>query len=141
MRHSFTPATHRLRFSEDVPVLHPRRVRTNPPLSRSHSGTARIGENIVKKVLVAGLIAIVSVAGFGQVTNGVVPFSAWDHTVNLNNLNVMISIPIRSKTGLVPFSSGVVINDHVDVSGGTISTEPVFAGQTLQGNLGIANLA
>ena len=67
--------------------------------------------------VVASLFTFVSSAGIatGQVSPGLVSWSAYDgglyDTINLQNLNVTLNIPVMSKSGAFPFNFNLVGGD------------------------------
>jgi RHS repeat-associated protein len=57
-----------------------------------------------------------------QAQNGTPNWSAYDQhqidTINLSNLNVVVNIPVTSKSGLFPISAALITNSGIGISGG-----------------------
>jgi YD repeat-containing protein len=91
--------------------------------------------------LVSSFFLAIPYLAYSQVATGTPSFSAYDShsgdTVNLQNLNVIVNVPVRSKAGAIPFDYGYVINSYMYPS--TV-TPQWFAG-TDQLNGGIAEQA
>jgi RHS repeat-associated protein len=87
-----------------------------------------------------GVIAIVCFAGLAaaQVNPGTPSFSAYDShlvdTVNLQNLNVLLNLPVMNKSGAFPFSASLVGGDSYFSYNGT-SLQPGILAQPITPNV------
>jgi RHS repeat-associated protein len=74
----------------------------------------------IATVLLLGRIAL------AQVQSGVPPFSSWSDEVNVSSLNILVSVPIRTKAGAIPFAFQVSQNVNLQNSGGQWFSSPQF---------------
>jgi RHS repeat-associated protein len=82
---------------------------------------------VQKPILFCVLISILCFAGFagGQVNPGTPSFSAYDShqydTINLQNLDVSLNVPVMSKSGAFPFSAALTGgNSYIYYNGSTL---------------------
>jgi hypothetical protein len=65
------------------------------------------------------MLLLTAVLGFAQSTTGIVPYSSYNFhqydAIDNANLNQMITVPVRTKAGLIPFSANLVMNNTVTI--------------------------
>lgn len=85
------------------------------------------------------LFALTTITG-AQVTPGMPAFSAYDShevdTINLQNLNIVLTVPVVSKPGAFPFSYSLIGNYYMYTSGSDWAASLQVNGQLPYGLIG-----